>query len=96
MGDRSNVSAAAWYPDERAHAGPEHLERGYVAGYDAKTQLDLAAALALLRGELEAHVRDEHSTFTWLLEPLLTHAGFEILDRHVGTRIYATYVCRRT
>lgn len=223
---------ATWYPDERAHAGPEHLDAEYVAGYDAKTQLDLEDALALLRrhglgpsatlvdlgcgtgliaaaaadeahrvvgvdpspamldaarsrssavewveagfltyehagdppqlvhsrhalhhlpdfwkgialarihgllpsqgvlvlrdlvydfepsdagreidewvagaaphpaegwtrGELETHVRSEHSTFTWLLEPLLTHAGFEILEREVGGGIYATYVCAR-
>ena len=223
--------SAAWYLDERAHAGPEHLDAEYVAGYDAKTQLDLEGALGLLRrhglgrdstlvdlgcgtgllaaaaaeearrvvgvdpspamlevargrsetvewveagfltyqhageppqlvhsrhalhhlpdfwkgialtrihellapagvlvlrdlvyafepgeagtgieewlacaapspaegwtrAELETHVRSEHSTFTWLLEPLLVHAGFEILERDVRGGIYATYVCR--
>lgn len=25
-----------WYPDERAHAGPEHFDDEYVAGYDAR------------------------------------------------------------
>ena len=231
MGDRGGVSEA-WYPDERARAGPEHLDVDYVAGYDAKTQLDLEDALALLReyglgagttlvdlgcgtgllaaaaagealrvvgvdpspamleaarrrsdtvewveagfltyehaadppqlvhsrnalhhladfwkgvalarihgllasagvlvlhdlvygfepretdrrieewlagatptpaegwtrDELETHVRDEHSTFTWLLEPLLAHTGFEILERDVRGGIYATHVCRR-
>ena len=222
----------AWHLDERAHAGPEHLDAEYVAGYDAKAQLDLDDALALLRrhglgrkttlvdlgcgtgllaaaaagearrvvgvdpspamlevarhrggevewveagfltyehagerpqlvhsrnalhhlpdfwkgialvrihdlvapggvlvlrdlvyefepreagaeldawlagaaptpaegwtrAELETHVRSEHSTFTWLLEPLLAHAGFETLERDVRGGIYATYVCRR-
>ena len=231
MGDRDGVTRG-WYPDERDHAGPEHLDDEYVAGYDAKTQLDLEAALELLRRhwlaadttlvdlgcgtgllaaaaasearrvvgvdvspamlavarrrsavvewveagfltyehggdppqlvhsrnalhhlpdfwkgvalarihdllapdgmlvlrdlvyefepaetddrieewldgaapdpaegwtrhELEEHVRSEHSTFAWLLEPLLAHAGFEILDRDVRGGIYATYVCRR-
>jgi hypothetical protein len=47
------------------------------------------------RGELEEHVRGEHSTFAWLLDPLLEHAGFEILDRDVRGGIYATYVCAR-
>jgi SAM-dependent methyltransferase len=47
------------------------------------------------RSELETHVRDEHSTFAWLLEPLLAHAGFETLERDVRGGIYATYVCRR-
>lgn len=223
---------SGWLLDERAHAGPEHLEAGYVAKYDAKTQLDLEAALGRLRGhglgpdtvlvdvgcgtgllavaaaseagrvvgvdpspamlevarrqsdavewveagfltyehegnppqlvhsrnalhhlpdfwkgvalarladllspggvlvlsdlvydfepgeadlriedwlagaaptpaegwtrdELETHIRDEHSTFAWLLEALLEHAGFETLERDVRAGIYATYVCRR-
>jgi SAM-dependent methyltransferase len=38
-----------WYLDERAHAGPEHLDADYVAGYDTKVGLDLDKALALLR-----------------------------------------------
>jgi SAM-dependent methyltransferase len=32
------------------------------------------------RAELEEHVRDENSTFTWLLEPMIADAGFEIRD----------------
>jgi hypothetical protein len=32
------------------------------------------------RAELEEHVRDEHSTFTWLLEPMLAQAGFETVE----------------
>jgi SAM-dependent methyltransferase len=223
---------SAWYPDERAQAGPEHLEPDYVAGYDAKTHLDLDAALEHLRrhgldgdatfvdlgcgtgllaaaaageagrvvgvdvspamlevarsrsaavewveagfltyehagdppqlvhsrnalhhlpdfwkgvalarihdllapggvlvlrdlvydfepaeaegrieewlagaaptpaegwtrGELETHVRSEHSTFAWLLEPLLKRAGLDIVEREVRGGIYATYACRR-
>jgi len=30
------------------------------------------------RWEMEEHVRDEHSTFTWLLEPMFERAGFTI------------------
>jgi hypothetical protein len=40
---------AAWYPDERDHVGPEHLDPEYVAAYDARTQLDVEEALALPR-----------------------------------------------
>jgi SAM-dependent methyltransferase len=223
---------SGWYLDERAHAGTEHLDSAYVAGYDAKTALDLQEALALLRRhgldadatfvdlgcgtgllaaaaaseagrvigvdpspamlevarrrsdavewveagfltyehegdpprlvhsrnalhhlpdfwkgvalsrihallapggvlvlrdlvydfepadadrrieewlagaaptppegwtrtELETHVRDEHSTFAWVQESLLEHAGFGIVERDVRGRIYATYVSRR-
>ena len=32
------------------------------------------------RWELEEHVRDEHSTFTWLLETMFERAGFGIED----------------
>jgi SAM-dependent methyltransferase len=46
------------------------------------------------RAELEEHVRTEHSTYTWLLEPLLEHAGFEILEAEQRGGAYATYVCR--
>lgn len=45
------------------------------------------------REELETHVRTEHSTFSWLLEPLLEHAGFSIRDRwYAESRTYARYV----
>jgi SAM-dependent methyltransferase len=47
------------------------------------------------RAELEEHVRSEHSTFAWLLDPLLEHSGFEVVERDVWRGIYATYVCRR-
>ena len=226
------MNTAGWYPVEREHTGPEHLDADYVAGYDAKTGLDLEDALGLLRrqglgadttlldlgcgtgllaaaaaseagrvvgvdpsramlevarrrsdavewveagfltyeheaeppqlahsrnalhhlpdfwkgvalsrihallapggvlvlrdlvydfepgdaarriedwladaaptpaegwtrAELETHVRHEHSTFAWLQESLLEHAGFEIFERDVRDGIYATYLARR-
>jgi SAM-dependent methyltransferase len=45
------------------------------------------------RAELEQHVRDEHSTFSWLLEPLLEHAGFEVREIEHRRHTYSTYVC---
>lgn len=48
------------------------------------------------RAELETHLREEFSTFTWLLEPMLEHAGFEIVARdHAAIGAYADYVCVR-
>jgi SAM-dependent methyltransferase len=47
------------------------------------------------RAELEEHVRTEHSTYTWLLEQLLVHAGFEILESAQRAGAYAAYVARR-
>jgi hypothetical protein len=177
------VTTPPWYPDERAHAGPEHLDAALVASYDAKTRLDLGASLELLRRngldphttfvdlgcgtgllaaaaapeahrvvgvdpspamleaarrrsgavewvetglltyeppgeaderieewlaaapsdpaagwtreELETRVRDEHATYSWLLESLLERAGIEIRERQIRRGIYATYVCVR-
>ncbi|MGO8949382.1 MAG: class I SAM-dependent methyltransferase [Ktedonobacterales bacterium] len=45
--------------------------------------------------ELETHLRTEYSTFSWLLEPMLTHAGFDIQQvEYSGSGFYAAYVCR--
>jgi ubiquinone/menaquinone biosynthesis C-methylase UbiE len=47
------------------------------------------------RAELEEHVRDEHSTFTWLLEPLIRRCGFTIeRAEHSEHGIIAAYVLR--
>lgn len=49
------------------------------------------------RADFEAHLRDEFSTFNWLLEPMLERAGFEIKHADYGSRrIYADYVCLKT
>jgi SAM-dependent methyltransferase len=47
------------------------------------------------RAELETHLRDEFSTFTWLLEPMLEHAGLQIIEARSFDGIYAEYLCRR-
>ena len=47
------------------------------------------------RAELEEHVRDEHSTFTWLLEPMIRRTGFDIEEaRHSEDGIFARFVLR--
>jgi ubiquinone/menaquinone biosynthesis C-methylase UbiE len=47
------------------------------------------------RAELEEHVRDEHSTFSWILEPIMRRCGFEIeAAEHSGDGIFAKYVLR--
>lgn len=46
------------------------------------------------RAELETHVREEYSTFSWLLEPMLERAGFEIREvQYRPSRTYAAYTC---
>jgi SAM-dependent methyltransferase len=69
------------------HQADERIEQ-WLEGASA------SPAVGWTRAELEEHVRTEHSTYTWLLEPLLEHAGFEILDVVHRRGVYSTYVCR--
>ena len=66
------------------------LERWYATADSA----DVEAAWT--RAELEEHVADEHSTFTWLLEPMIERAGLAIERADYSEDgIFAHYVCRR-
>ena len=48
------------------------------------------------RAELAEHVRDEHSTFTWLLEPMIERAGLEITDAdYSASGVFARYLCTK-
>jgi SAM-dependent methyltransferase len=49
------------------------------------------------RADLEEHVRDEHSTFTWLLEPMIAAAGFTVTERSCSDDGFsARYLLRAT
>lgn len=51
-------------------------------------------AVGWTRGEYVTHLRDEYSTYTWLLEPMLERTGFRIESaEHRG--IYSAYTCIR-
>jgi ubiquinone/menaquinone biosynthesis C-methylase UbiE len=46
------------------------------------------------RQELETHVREEYSPFSWALEAMLEHAGFQIQQaEYDASHIYAAYTC---
>lgn len=48
-----------------------------------------------VRADIEEHVRDEHSTFTWLLEPMIERSGFRIEDAtYAADGFIADYVAR--
>jgi cyclopropane fatty-acyl-phospholipid synthase-like methyltransferase len=67
-------------------------EAGIRRWIDATAVDDPAAGWT--RAELETHVREEHSTFTWLLEPMLAEAGFEIVaSSYAPIGAYAAYTC---
>lgn len=48
------------------------------------------------RAEIEEHVRDEHSTFRWLLEPMIERCGFAIeAVEYSPDGFFGRYVARR-
>lgn len=47
-------------------------------------------------GQLAEHLREEHSTYSWLLEAMLGRVGFEFRERSLSrTCMYAAYTCVR-
>ncbi len=62
----------------------------WCANYSVDPQRGWSAA------ELEEHVRDESSTFSWLLEPMIERSGFHIEDAwYSDDCVFAKYVLRR-
>lgn len=56
---------------------------------------DNAIAGSWGRADVEEHVRDEHSTFTWLLEPMIERVGFAIeAAAYSADGVFARYVAR--
>ena len=48
------------------------------------------------RTELETHLREEYSTFSWLLESMLEHSGFEISNvSHRPSKVFSAYTAVR-
>ncbi|MEX0774013.1 MAG: class I SAM-dependent methyltransferase [Balneolales bacterium] len=47
------------------------------------------------RSDYEEHIRDEYSTFRWLLEPMIERCGFEIIDvDYTPDGIFGKYIAR--
>ena len=72
---------------------PRDAERQIDAWIDETVAADVERGWT--RAELAEHVRDEHSTFTWLLEPMIERAGFDILEADYTASVFARYVCRK-
>lgn len=53
------------------------------------------AAQGYTREDYAEHLRTEHSTFRWLLEPMLAAAGFQIVAADFAGPIYGAYTCRK-
>lgn len=49
----------------------------------------------LLREDTERHFRDEYSTYDWVMDGLLSRAGFTIKSKHIDDGVLGTYICAR-
>ncbi len=45
--------------------------------------------------EFATHVKEEYSTYFWIIEGMLIRAGFEIEHKKINGREYATFECRK-
>lgn len=59
--------------------------------------LDHLGAIAgpKLRDDVTAHVREEYSTFDWVMDGLLARAGFKILSKEMADGVLCTYLCEK-
>ncbi len=48
-----------------------------------------------IRADVEAHIRQEFSTYDWIIEGLLERADFEITSRAMREGVIARYLCRK-
>ena len=49
----------------------------------------------LLKEDTERHFRDEYSTYDWVMDGLLTRAGFTIKSKRIDDGILGTYICTK-
>jgi SAM-dependent methyltransferase len=50
-------------------------------------------ATGYTREDFITHIRTEHSTFRWLLEPMLAAVGLTIVTAEFDRSVYGTYTC---
>jgi len=48
-----------------------------------------------LAREIGTHVREEFSTFDWILDGLLERSGFDVVQKKTEHGVVATYLCRK-
>jgi ubiquinone/menaquinone biosynthesis C-methylase UbiE len=70
----------------------EENRRENISGWIAKMESIGGKELAR---EIEMHIREEYSTFTWIMEGLLKRAGFAIDRKEYQEGVLARYVCTK-
>jgi ubiquinone/menaquinone biosynthesis C-methylase UbiE len=54
-----------------------------------------ASAVGFSKHDFEGHVRDEHSTYSWILEAMIQRTGFVVRKSEFRTPTIATYLCEK-
>lgn len=66
-----------------------------LANISAFIQQQAAAGGDFLRADAEGHFRDEYSTYDWVMEGLLSRAGFTIAHKTLVGGVMGTYLCTK-
>ncbi|GAB2920806.1 class I SAM-dependent methyltransferase [Streptomyces mayteni] len=72
---------------------PHEAEAVFTAWLAGAANRDPAAGYTA--DDYAEHIRTEHSTYRWLFEPMLSRAGFDIVDTAFEGRLFGTYTCVR-
>jgi putative AdoMet-dependent methyltransferase len=49
-----------------------------------------------MREDVENHIRNEYSTYGWIMEGLLERAGFQVQEQELHQGVVGRYLCRKT
>lgn len=71
---------------------PENLEAN-IESWLVKLE---AAAGPDVRTDAVRHIKNEHSTYDWIMDGLLERAGFEIKTKEIQDGVIIKYLCHRT
>jgi putative AdoMet-dependent methyltransferase len=69
---------------------------GYETRFNSWIQSMADKAGSEFAAEAETHIRDEHSTFDWIMGGLLERAGFKIDQAEYADGFGASYLCTKT
>jgi len=71
------------------------MTENYAANFGGWVDTFVEKVGAEFASEVEGHLRDEYSTFDWIMEGLLRRAGFQIESAEYQDQFGATYLCIR-
>src|SRR5712692_4252258 len=69
---------------------PREAEKAFDGWLDSASE---DPARGYTRADFAEHIRTEHSTFRWLLEPILMSTGFEVVAAEFRGSVYGAYTC---